>query len=665
MDTNLKLNKAAIAFTYILLGLVVTSFPDVSISMGIAKFIAWIFMLIGQIKLISILDGNGRTGAILLLVATMVQLIMRAIGFSTLSINDFFSSTTTDFTQTISALSTLSSMMDGGMPTTDSITDLFETTAPIMREPIWEELLQNGLMIGAMALWLSYEPFMKAKSGIITLLIVYSVLFVMDIPAALGTNLPGVGVFTFLFTLVCIIAYVNIVKNTASSPQPTYAIILIQIGFLYTLLMLVDNSIKTAIYVIVGAVIFLMGNGKLRDASDRTGTGAFNCYGAFMIIAGFMMMIPVVGGILATILQVSAYLIVGIAFIRFGNNQVFEPSKSNGTMFAGFLILANIILAFVPTGTGIGAFIFCLFEIPLLLIAFRMAVNAVQLEDCIIATYGSHPTPTPKVETPRPQPQPQPVVEAPRRLSKEEEEEELIRKYGPRNLVETPAIVETDPEPEPAPVIVKPEYNATMFTYAETTNLRSSKLATSRSNIVSQIPYNTEVLVANQGEWSLVKWGDKEGYVESWHLLSKDDFDLLDSIFGDNRSMKLLCDPAHRMALFSYYKDNNLYGYSSREIPAVYQRNEKGWQAFHKEDVKDCSSIVFSKIRNENGKYDDLAMVISNSINSKKRMLIFTFDEMTSKPILFYEDPSPKSEQIKEIKYEMRGNVINIEVEYV
>jgi len=664
MDTNLKLNKAAIAFTYILLGLVVTSFPDVSISMGIAKFIAWIFMLIGQIKLINILDGNGRAGAILLLIATLVQLIMRAIGFSTLSIYDFFSGTTGDFTQTISALSTLSSMMDGGMPTTDSISNLFETTGPIIREPIWEELLQNGLMIAAMALWLSYEPFMKAKSGIITLLIVYSVLFVMDIPAALGTYLPGVGILSFLFTLVCIIAYVNIVKNTASSPQPTYAIILIQIGFLYTLLMLVDNSIKTSVFVIVGAVIFLMGNGKLRDASDRTGTGAFNCYGAFMIIAGFMMMIPLVGGILATILQVSAYLIVGIAFIRFGNNQVFEPSRSNGAIFAGCLILANIILAFVPTGTGIGAFIFCLFEVPLLLIAFKMGVNAVQLEDSIMATYGSHPIPAAKAETPRPT-QPQPVVETPRRLSKEEEEEDLARKYGPRNLVETPATVEPEPEVEPEPAVQKPEYNTTMFTYAETTNLRSSKLATSRSNIVSQIPYNTEVLVANQAEWSLVKWGDKEGYVESWHLLSKDDFDLLDSIFGDNRSMKLLCDPRHRMALFSYYKDNNLYGYSSREIPATYQRNEKGWQAFHKKDVKDCSSIVFSKIRNENGKYDDLALVISNSINSKKRMLIFTFNEMTSKPILFYEDPSPKSEQIKEIRYEMRGSVINIEVEYM
>jgi len=664
MDTNLRLNKAAIAFTYILLGLVVTSFPDVSISMGIAKFIAWIFMLVGQVKLIGILDGNGRVGAILLLVATIVQLVMRAIGFSTFSLHDFFSASSAgDITQTINALNALSSMMEGGMPTTDSISNLFENTAPIIREPVWEELLQNGLMIGAMALWLSYEPFMKAKSGIITLLIVYSFLFMMDIPSALGANLPGVGILTFLLTLVTIIAYVNIVKNTASSPQPTYALLLLYIGFLYTLLMLIDNSIKTALFVIVGAVIFLMGNGKLRDVADRTGTGAFNCYGGFMIIAGFMMMIPVVGGILATIMQVGAYLIVGIALIRFGNNQVFEPSKSNGTIFAGCFILANIILAFVPTGTGIGAFLFCLFEIPLLMIAFKMGVNAVQLEDSLMATYGSHPIPPTKAEAPLP-PQPQPVATPPR-LSKEEEEEALARKYGPRGLVETPVTVEPEPEIEPAPAVQKPEYNTTMFTYAETTNLRSSKLATSRSNVVSQIPYGTELQVANQGEWSLVKWADKEGYIESWHLLSKDDFDLLDSIFGDNRSMKTLNEPGHRMALFNYYKDNRLYGYSSREIPATYQNNEKGWQAFHKEDVKDCSSIVFSKIRNENGKYDDLALVISNIMNSKKRMLIFTFDEMTSKPILFYEDPSPKSEQIKEIKYEMRGNVINIEVEYV
>ncbi|NDV80596.1 hypothetical protein [Bacteroides sp. 51] len=381
MDTNPSLNKASIAFTCIVFGLVITSFSDKSISIQIAKFIAWIFILIGQIKLIHVLSGNGRIGAILLLVASVVQIIMRANGLLMFSIDDFFSDYAGDLASTMNTLQAISPTLIEGMTPVNPLDTLLETTSQVTPGPLWFELFYYGLLIAAMVLWLSYEPFIKAKSGIVILLMSHTFLFILSLPSVVGINIPGITLLYGLVTLISITAYIGIVKNTASSPQPTYGVILLFTGFLYTLLMLIDNSFRTSLFIIAGAVVFFIGNGRLRDSSaDRKGTGGFVCYGILMIFAGLLMMIPLVGGILATILQVCSYLVVGIAFLRFAGNEVFEPSKANGMLLVGYLILGNIILAFIPIATGISAFLVCLIEIPIFLVAFIQGVNAVQME---------------------------------------------------------------------------------------------------------------------------------------------------------------------------------------------------------------------------------------------------------------------------------------------
>ena len=403
MDTHIKLNKASIAFTCIVFGLVITSFPDKSISIQIAKFIAWIFVLIGQIKLINVLNGNGRIGAILLLIASVVQIIIRANGLFLFSIDDFFSGYADDLTSTMKTLETLSPMLIEGMSfPVNPLDTLMETATQNYTGPLWFELFYYGLLVGAMVLWLSYEPFIKAKSGIVILLFTHACLFILSLPSLGGVNVPGLTLFYGLVTFVSITAYIGIVKNTASSPQPTYGVILLYTGLLYTLLMLVDNSFKTSLFIIAGAIVLFMGNGRLRDSSaDRKGTGGFLSYGILILLAGLFMMIPLVGGILATILQVCSYLVLGIALIQFAGNEVFDPSKTNGMMVAGGFILGNIILAFIPTVTGISAFLFCLIEIPILLVAFIQGVNAVQMESNVTTTHPYHPTsPKPWKHTP-------------------------------------------------------------------------------------------------------------------------------------------------------------------------------------------------------------------------------------------------------------------------
>lgn len=437
MDTNLKLNKASIAFTCIVFGLVIISFPDKSISIQIAKVIAWIFILMGQIKLINILDGNGRTGAILLLVASVVQIIMRANGLLLFTLDDFFSGYAEDLSSTMNTLQALSPMLIEGMTPVNPFDTLLETTTQVVTGPLWSELIHYGLLIAAMMLWLSYEPFIKAKSGIVILLITHAFLFILSLPSVTGVYIPGISLLYGLVNFISIIAYIGIVKNTTSSPQPTYGVILLFTGFLYTLLMLIDNSFKTSLFIIAGAVVFLMGNERLRASSaDRKGTGGFVSYGILMIFAGLLMMIPLIGGILATMLQVCSYLIVGISLLRFANNEVFEPSKTNGMMLAGGFILGNIALAFIPTSIGISAFLFCLIEIPFLLVAFIQGVNAVQMENNAATVHYNEPIPPIEEDIKEAEIEDVEIIEEPI-LSESErkrlEEEDLALRYGPRN----------------------------------------------------------------------------------------------------------------------------------------------------------------------------------------------------------------------------------------
>lgn len=437
MDTNLKLNKASIAFTCIVFGLVIISFPDKSISIQIAKVIAWIFILMGQIKLINILDGNGRIGAILLLVASAVQIITRANGLLLFSLDDFFSGYAEDLYSTMNTLQALSPMLIEGMTPINPFDTLLETTTQVTSGPLWFELSYYGLLIAAMMCWISYEPFIKAKSGIVILLITHAFLFMLSLPSVGGINIPGITLLYGLVNFISIIAYIGIVKNTTSSPQPTYGVILLFTGFLYTSLMLIDNSFKTSLFVIAGAIVFLMGNERLRGSSvDRKGTGGFVSYGILMIFAGLLMMIPLVGGILATILQVTSYLVVGIAFLRFAGNEVFEPTKTNGMMLAGGFILSNIILAFIPTSIGISAFLFCLIEIPFLLVAFIQGVNAVQMESNMVTVHYNEPNPPEEEE------EVEEIIEneirqetiVSEREREIQEEEDLALKYGPKNI---------------------------------------------------------------------------------------------------------------------------------------------------------------------------------------------------------------------------------------
>lgn len=701
METTLHLRtnstKITIAFFYILAGFVITSFPDKSISINIAKLIAWIFILIGQIKLISLLKGNGKIGASLFLAGTLMQTVVRIIEFFSFTSGGLLDIFMPDISMAVNVLG----MLDGsGASPFDSFSLGNEYASP---GPVWSSLLQNSLMIGAMIMWLLYEPFREIKSAIITLLVTYSVLFLVDIPEIMGGDeILGTGILSGIAGFIYIIAFYKITVGmpyTERNSSLTAAIALLYIGFSYTFLILADNGILVSVYIIAGAIIIFCGNNKIRESFDRRATGAFISYGVLAIIFGLIMMTPFIGGVLATPIQLASYIVLAVAFFRFGGNGIFDEDKSNGMILIGIVTIFNVILSLIPTSFGLPAFIFCLIEVPLIMVSFVLAISSAQKTEELEYIYND----TTEQNTNTSPYNDQQIIENkdPDDHSKfQPGNENLSNRNFEEKVISKPSIIPHSQENrvpetrESSERSIAPEYfwiggiilvavigiiaytqiyqpyakekNAPrMYTYANITNMRSSKVSGGDFNILAKLPYGAEVILYEKdSEWSSVKYNDVEGHVSSYYLLSQDDFNLLNGMFGDIESRILIESAKCKRALIEYYKQKGLYGIKIDTPKETLFNKTDGWQIFSKSPADRYNSVAYPRIWNKNSKFTDFAVIITNIHSYERRLLVFAFDDITENAKLIYEDFNPRSGYIKDIRGSSSGGRVNLTVTY-
>ncbi len=205
------------AFSIVFIGFVITSFPDKSISIHIAKFLAWIFVFIGQIKLINLLSGRGRIGAILFLSGSLLQIVARVTGLLNFTVNDFFNMVTPDVIGVFNSMNSL--LSGGGGASTDLFGSLLQESEYSSPGPAWISILQNISFVGAMIMWLTYPPLKKAKPGIIILLVVYALLFLTGIPEMLHGNIPAKGFLTGISAMITMIAFYKIAVKIPNTEQ--------------------------------------------------------------------------------------------------------------------------------------------------------------------------------------------------------------------------------------------------------------------------------------------------------------------------------------------------------------------------------------------------------------------------------------------------------------
>lgn len=168
--------------------------------------------------------------------------------------------------------------------------------------------------------------------------------------------------------------------------------------------------------------------------------------------------------------------------------------------------------------------------------------------------------------------------------------------------------------------------------------LRSSKMADGEFNKVATLPFGAELITYEQDSlWAMVKYvspnpNEKplEGYVASPYLITKADFYLVNSIFGDNDAREVLATAKVRRALLDFYKSKGIIGKMSPELAAEvglpYNPNNQ-WQAiFHHGQTKP-NEVLFKRIWNPSSKFTDMGLLLENVATGQQLFIYVTFDD--------------------------------------
>lgn len=185
------------------------------------------------------------------------------------------------------------------------------------------------------------------------------------------------------------------------------------------------------------------------------------------------------------------------------------------------------------------------------------------------------------------------------------------------------------------------------YVVANNVFLRSSKDAGVEYNILSKVPYGSELITYTQeGDWAQVKVNDVEGYVATAYLLEWDDFKQLNDVWGDQEAKEAIATAKCRFALHNYCKRNNL------------QTGKEGWQLHTlQKDIKP-NYVSYPRLKNNYDKFTEFAFILRNNTSGERRLAIYSFDDMTEEPIFVYEEAAPSVGLIKNIKY--KNNIYSV-----
>jgi len=208
------------------------------------------------------------------------------------------------------------------------------------------------------------------------------------------------------------------------------------------------------------------------------------------------------------------------------------------------------------------------------------------------------------------------------------------------------------------------------YTFAATnTILRSSQMANVDYNVLGKIPYGSELIVYNDSvEWAEVKWNKMKGYVFSSFILPKNDFYILNGIWGDKDSQDIINTAKCRLALLNYYKSNGYYGVLDPQIcQSIFNvpsfPSDKIWQVFSKTKNSKYNSTYFKRVTNKDSKFTDFAVIIKNPNTQQRKCLLFSFSDDET-PHLEYEENAPPTGDIVSIDMILTGTLDNMETGY-
>lgn len=227
---------------------------------------------------------------------------------------------------------------------------------------------------------------------------------------------------------------------------------------------------------------------------------------------------------------------------------------------------------------------------------------------------------------------------------------------------------------------VAPRY----YTIANQLNIRSSIEFAGDYNKLESVAYGSQILVYDSipGKWLYGKFAPRdnkgnvvkdrcvEGYMYYGYVLPEADFFLLNSIFGDAESRKMLSETRYKHALLDYYKSRGIIGDISNAEIVEHGINSRfcdagKWQVFCKDSKATSNNVYRSRKLKKDSKYTDVAIIIKNIETGARRLLFFVFDDDET-PRLLCEQEAPEYGYMKDrtLKLIQIGSEYGVKVEY-
>ena len=207
------------------------------------------------------------------------------------------------------------------------------------------------------------------------------------------------------------------------------------------------------------------------------------------------------------------------------------------------------------------------------------------------------------------------------------------------------------------------------YVMAQNLNMRSTPEFEAEYNKIGSYPYGTEILVYDSvksgikpyiyGKYAPVDARGKvmkdkciEGYMSYNFMLSKADFFLLNSIFGNEDARKMLAEARYKRALLRYFKDNHLRGDISSEKIAEHGIDNtlataERWQVFCRYEKASSNTVYRSRKYRKDSKFTDLAVIIKNIDSGERKLLYFVFEDDESFRLLS-EQYAPRNGYMKD-----------------
>jgi hypothetical protein len=206
-----------------------------------------------------------------------------------------------------------------------------------------------------------------------------------------------------------------------------------------------------------------------------------------------------------------------------------------------------------------------------------------------------------------------------------------------------------------------------LYSYVGSLVFRSTPVPGVDNNTIGNIKYGSELIVySNTGEWVNCKFNGEEGYASNRFLLNKQDFYLLNSIFGDQTSREVIETAKCRKALLDYYKTNNIFGILDEQIQTeVYGavQNKENWVINAKPKNVKPNTVIYPRVVNKYSKYTDFGCVIRNVTTGKRKFLFFTFNDY-EEATLVAEQEAPDSGDVVSVKILQEDEIKYLQVKY-